>query len=91
MCGSARLYLVSARNSGRRRNSEGRLRPTTAKNLKQMVVAERYAAFSRHVIGPRDVNENGTAMAGADRIVVKADLDDQIVDMVDTPQLFMAC
>ena len=56
-----------------------------------MIVVERYAALSRHVIGPRDVYENGTAIAGADRIVVIADRDDQIVDMVVTPQLFMAC
>ena len=55
-----------------------------------MIVVERYAALSRHIIGPRDVYENGTAVAGADRIVVIADLDDQIVDMVVTPQLFMA-
>ena len=55
-----------------------------------MIEAERYAALSRHVIGPRDVYENGTAMTGADRIVVIADLDDQIVDTVVTPQLFMA-
>ena len=41
-----------------------------------MIVAERYAALSRHVIGPRDVYENGTAMAGADRIVVIADVCD---------------
>ena len=56
-----------------------------------MIVAERYAALSRHVIGSRDVYENGTAMTGTDRIVIIADLDYQIVDMVVTPQLFMAC
>ena len=55
-----------------------------------MISAERYATSGSPIITVRDVHEYSAAMTGADWIVVIANLDNQIVDMVVTPQLFMA-
>ena len=55
-----------------------------------MILAERYATIGSSIITARDMHEDSTSIAGADWIIVIADLDDQIVDMVVTPQLFMA-
>ena len=55
-----------------------------------MVSAKRYATIGSPIIRARDMHEDSAAMTGADWIVVIADLDDQIVDMVITPKLFMA-
>ena len=41
-----------------------------------MIAAECHATVGGLVTTARDVHEDGTAMAGADWIVVKADLDD---------------
>lgn len=61
-------------------------------NQLKVFPGERDAAFRRRIVRPaRDVNENGTACTGDDRVAVMARHDDKIVKPVIAPQRFAAC